>query len=186
MKIQIRRGVFETNSSSVHTMSIVSNPSKEYPKSITIPVDGEFSWEEEVYTDPETKAAYVFQAFKENSYDNDPFIHMANFKKAIDYVVSTFESHGIKTTYNKKFDLQTVKSKWGDYMTVVGENDKTISGYIDHGNLEDFAEELLNNPESLMSFVFDENSYLITGNDNSGGYPSAPNDLPSKIFEKGN
>ena len=63
MKTQIRQGVFETNSSSVHSISIIKNDFKgSLPKKFTIDNDGKFGWETCVYDGALRKAAYLYQA----------------------------------------------------------------------------------------------------------------------------
>ena len=70
MKIQIRRGVFETNSSSVHSISIIKDNFKgSLPSQFTINCDGEFGWEVKTYDDTESKAAYLYQAILYYPYD---------------------------------------------------------------------------------------------------------------------
>ena len=63
MQTQIRRGVFETNSSSVHSISIIKDDFKgSLPKKFTIDCNGEFGWEVDTYDCPISKAAYLYQA----------------------------------------------------------------------------------------------------------------------------
>ena len=63
MKTQIRRGVFETNSSSVHSISITKDDfNGSLPSQFTIACNGEFGWEVDDYDSPMDKAAYLYQA----------------------------------------------------------------------------------------------------------------------------
>ena len=63
MKTQIRRGVFETNSSSVHSISIIKDDFKgSLPKQFIIDCDGEFGCEVDTFDDSSSKAAYLYQA----------------------------------------------------------------------------------------------------------------------------
>lgn len=59
MKIQIRKNVFETNSSSTHVLSISSDSLNEIPTKLVFTV-GEFGWECETYMDVESKASYIW------------------------------------------------------------------------------------------------------------------------------
>ena len=61
----IRQGVFETNSSSSHSISITSPNEGELYQTLTVPDDGtliieggRFGWEEEDHNDAHTKASY--------------------------------------------------------------------------------------------------------------------------------
>ena len=63
MKIQIRRGVFETNSSSVHTISISKNTVKSARgKSVRFGTGGEFGWGPDLVAGVSSRAQYLWQA----------------------------------------------------------------------------------------------------------------------------
>lgn len=69
MKKQIRRGVFETNSSSTHSVCVHANARQTYdtivPKNgVVCLTGGYFGWEWEKYNDAKTKANYVATAFQ--------------------------------------------------------------------------------------------------------------------------
>ena len=64
MKTQIRRCVFETNSSSVHTLSIVKNTNiKVFPEKVIFEPD-DFGWENRSYTETSKKASYIWECIK--------------------------------------------------------------------------------------------------------------------------
>ena len=64
MKIQIRRGVFETNSSSVHTITITKNPNNlKFPKKLIFD-SGDYGWEHACLNTPEEKASYLWETIK--------------------------------------------------------------------------------------------------------------------------
>lgn len=66
MKRVIRRGVFETNSSSTHTICIPKQIGElNLPKSIQL-VDDEFGWEFNLHDSPQTKLSYLCVGLKEN------------------------------------------------------------------------------------------------------------------------
>ena len=58
---QIRNGVFETNSSSTHSICISKEPVKDenVPTYLNIRTDKDFGWETDCYNSPEEKAAYL-------------------------------------------------------------------------------------------------------------------------------
>jgi hypothetical protein len=59
-KIQIRNGLFETNSSSTHCIVIAKDEVWNYPEvKFTL---GQFDWEHKIYTDTHTKAQYLYTA----------------------------------------------------------------------------------------------------------------------------
>ena len=59
MKTQIRKNIFETNSSSTHAVSIFRGSNYSIPEKIVIR-PGEFGWECETFSDPESKLAYLY------------------------------------------------------------------------------------------------------------------------------
>ena len=141
MKKLIRKGVFETNSSSSHSIAIATEDKEFvldtiYPDQngvITVRGD-EFGWEWFKHNDAETKASYVAQ-----SHSNDD-----NVLETLEYVIKE----------------QTGAEK----VIFVGLND----GYVDHdsyGVAPKTAHEMKN-------FIFNKNSWLFGGNDNSEADPT--------------
>ena len=60
MKRQIRNNVFETNSSSVHTITI-SNSSPQSIDNYIFFDRGEYGWEWEIYNSSQDKANYLYE-----------------------------------------------------------------------------------------------------------------------------
>lgn len=134
MKKLIRRGVFETNSSSSHSVSIGIQEDKQfildtiYPdENGVITITGEeFGWEWFKHNDAMTKAQYAAQQFK---YDEES---LETLKEVI------MEQTGAEDVV---FDLE--------------------DGYIDHDS-HGIIEK-----STLRDFIFNKNSWLFGGNDNS-------------------
>lgn len=138
--MQIRHGVFETNSSSTHSISI----SKSAKMLDSLPTDAngivivrsnEFGWEEETYNDAETKASYCLTYCK----NYDP----------------------------SKLDMLTrvIMSQTGArVIAYVGESDNDW-GYIDHQS-SDVCAMAFEDEENLRMFIFNPDSVFITDNDN--------------------
>lgn len=141
-KTLIRHNVWETNSSSSHSLSI-ADATKEFVLDTIYPDQdgvvtvkgGEFGWEWAKYNDADTKATYAAQQFAYSS---------------------------------NKLDMlrQVIMEQTGaDKVVFVGLED----GYVDHqseGLLDDADEE------KLRSFIFNKNSWAFTGNDNSSADPT--------------
>lgn len=156
MKTQIRRGAFETNSSSTHAINIYKGSKYEIPESIVIR-PGEFGWECETFSDPESKLSYLYTWIlsKCKSYDyND--------------VTEKYEDH---YDYKKLKDYQyRIKSKLLDAgvkeVEFVKCNGWFEDGYIDHSEdlFNDDLEAILE--DYFEDFIFNDSSYIETGNDN--------------------
>lgn len=141
----IRPGVFETNSSSTHSICISGDSNcvldTLYMENETVDIfSGEFGWEVEQYNDAPTKAAYCLTYIK--SHDNNE-----NEEKMLRKVIQ--EVTGAKTI-NFVPDGKDSFYKWG---------------YIDHQS-EDVCGEAFESEEKLKAFIFNPHSYLITDNDN--------------------
>ena len=140
MKKLIRKGVFETNSSSSHSVSIADDDKEFvldtiYPNQHgTITVRGdEYGWDWFKHNDAETKASYAAQQFANDS----------DMLEKLEYVIK--EQTGAERVIFEGLD----------------------DGYVDHesvGILPRTARELKN-------FIFNKNSWLFGGNDNSEASP---------------
>lgn len=151
MRRQIRHGVFETNSSSVHSIAI--------PKELSI-VDvplfmsfrtGKFGWEF-AEVDP---ADYFYTALYETSSNEEEFGRKFSKLKSI------------LDKYNINYSFKTPETHifyWperGTYHLVLDD------GYIDHSDeLGDWVDDLLNDGEKLVRFI--SAGKVFTGNDNCG------------------
>ena len=140
MKRQIRSSVFETNSSSTHSIAI--------PKDCNVLTNihfsvGEFGWAfEEV--DP---ADYFYTAIHDTSYTMDELDEkLYKFKQILERnnIEATFDDTHCHTNYG-----------WLSH-----------DGYIDHGSeLGWFVNELLDDEDRLLRFL--SGGLVFTGNDNS-------------------
>jgi hypothetical protein len=141
MKQLIRKGVFETNSSSSHSIAIATEDKEFvldtiYPDQngiITVHGD-EYGWEWFKHNDSQTKASYAAQGFA-----------------------------------NDDSQLDTLKEV---IMEQTGATDVVFEGlrdgYIDH----DSYGIVPTSKEELRNFIFNKNSWLFGGNDNSSPDPT--------------
>lgn len=155
MKRQVRRGIFETNSSSTHAICIKKS---EYRHNSFSHIDfeiGEFGWENGEYDSLYNKASYLITAIL--SFDKDEADE--NLQKLKDILDSN----------NIEYTLPELKVKSWEY------GGKTryyydIDGYIDHPcETKDFVNDVLSDSDKLFRYLFG-NSVIITGNDNSDGF----------------
>lgn len=143
MKMNIRKGTWETNSSSTHAMVIKKETPLNLPKEIHFNL-GEFGWEADKNNSTYIKASYLYTALYE-LFEDDPI----EFAKHMQKIEEVLKENNVEVVW-QKIDPN------GDY-------------YIDHGyNLAEFVEELLADKQLLLSWLFDYDSFLVTDNDNDG------------------
>lgn len=147
MKKLIRNGVFETNSSSCHSISIADQTKDFVYDTITpdsegnvILMGGEFGWEWFKTNDALTKANYAIVQFL-----HDEKV-LENIKEII------------KANTEAENVIILASSEW---------NDSNYS-YVDH----DSCGIVPSNDRELNNFIFNKNSWLFGGNDNDSVDPS--------------
>ena len=143
--IQIRSGVFETNSSSTHSIAIPKHcTAADYV--IFRTDDFGWGWEEVDAADYFYTAIYVTSKTE------------AEVNEKIERLKNILTEHGIACKLRKpKTHTSTYDNK--DYFCL-------DDGYIDHGwELKDFVNELLGDGDKLVRFL--SGGLVFTGNDNS-------------------
>lgn len=165
MKIQIRRGVFETNSSSVHTLTITKNSSNlKFPKKLIFD-SGKYGWEHNCLTTPEEKASYLWEGIISvfPDYENK---NLNIYNKAITSITSILKSVGVKAIF-KYNNPKYKESKWGSYYAFYDKDGNVDDGYVDHSSkLCTFLYNVCFDKTKLLNYLFSESSYINTGNDN--------------------
>ena len=169
MKTQIRKGVFETNSSSVHAICIATED--EYKVFDELFFDwGEFGWEWETYDSTYERASYLWTAINNFYWRKEQAEEIEAAKNRITEVLA---KHGCKAEF-----AEPDTSKWHK------------TGCIDHsGELGEFLEYVLVDEEGLLSYLFSDLSFIETGNDNDSDedhYVNADVSYPHEEFYKGN
>lgn len=155
----IRKGTFETNSSSTHSICIAQNVElDEIPEKITIDLDDyEFGWEVRKRTDMYDKLAYLFLGIL------DVYDSLELVGKAIDTLLNQLYEIGVR-----KVNFEINKASIWTYDNNKSKFVRLEYSYIDHGNeLLEMVEDLLSNTELLKYYLFTDKSFIITGNDNS-------------------
>ena len=187
MKKQIRNGVFETNSSSCHSLSINKASKIEYDKDMFedwIHDDdnklhigfGEFGWGYDVYNDPLNKLEYALTMVLETEGRNiDDFYETKGFKLIDEFVRNTFECDGVAID-DEIEKITHQPTKWdNEKMTWVEDLSRPVitwlssDGYIDHQSCEGYSclQDFLDDWNvSLEDFVFNPGIKLIIDNDN--------------------
>lgn len=188
MKTQIRRCVFETNSSSIHTLSIVKDANlKVVPEKVVFEPD-EFGWEHRVYTNTSKKASYIWECIK-SIYDQDH----ENFLRALEKIQKFLYTYNIKCEF--PYANVQVKSWTGSdgkvysYNEYVNDDGIKDNGYVDHAwDARPFINDILNDETKFINFLFDTRSFIVTGNDNDDYYAESPDTGGADAWEycKGN
>lgn len=170
MKLQIRKGVFETNSSSTHALCICVNDVVDFAKikqdykKVIIVEGGEFGWEFDVYYDVQTKLDYMFTMITKCCNNEDVALKLMNKMKAL------LKSIGVTIRY--RFDIVTIKHSTTSSDYYFAEfHDKDgykFKGYIDHP--DSTILDLLDNKDMFFKFLFGKKSMLVTGNDNEDDF----------------
>lgn len=142
--IQIREGIFETNSSSTHSISLgdgfeMSIDTSWCPdRDGVIKVDGhEFGWDQETYNEAEYKVSYAWIIVRDWSEDEKEKRH-----ELLDAVIMA-QTGATEVWYEPK------------------------EGYIDHQSVDcDQMGWLFEDVDTLRNFIFNRDSWLETDNDN--------------------
>ena len=140
---QIRKGVFETNSGSTHSICITKGTVLD---KITDYVEfelGEFGWEYRILRSVHQKASYLYTA------------------------AVNFDTYN-KTNYVEKIKQLLDKNDIGYEFFKRDESYTFENGYVDHSqDLDIFLEDVCNDAGKLLRYLFSSESFIITGNDNN-------------------
>ena len=170
---QIRNGVFETNSSSTHSICIAKDAKLSIPKSLNFSF-GEFGWEHRTLQSTLQKASYLYTGLIDNDREED-FKKILKILSKVGINVTT-EQPIFKT--NTYIDLDGKKS---EYTTGIN------TGYVDHSNeLDEFQNAVCEDENKLMNYLFSDLSFILTGNDNDDIDEDILVDYPHDEYYKGN
>ena len=141
---KVRNNVFETNSSSCHSISVHSGNADMYQtlypdhkEGVLTFTGGEFGWEFAKYHDAITKAEYLVTLFKVHGKSDQELFE----RVVLDHTGATRIEYDIKGEYDV--------------------------AYIDHQSTEDPSKPIFHlTYETMKDFIFNPDSVLMTGNDN--------------------
>jgi hypothetical protein len=170
---QIRRNVFETNSSSTHSICIAKDAELTIPESLHFDF-GEFGWECDTLYSLGEKASYLYTGLIAN-----------NRKEDAEKIFELLRSKEIEVTAEeptfKTYNHTNSEGKPVEYTYPVN------AGYVDHSNnLTDFLNAICQDENKLMNYLFSDLSFIITGNDNDDSDIDINVDYPHNQFYKGN
>lgn len=174
--IQIRSSVFETNSSSTHSVSISRKNSRYFDSSSLnrfIDEDdnkvhvrfGEFGWEVESYHMPYEKLQYIVTMLVETESDDvtsvNELFETDGFKLINDAIANYCNCDGIWIDEDMQLDSYTWDGRTHYYIS--------HNGYIDHQSREDYnnVQDFLDDYGlDITQFIFDNGVVVHTDNDN--------------------
>lgn len=170
----IRKGTFETNSSSTHSICVTKEDTfVKIPDKLEINIKNyEFGWEYDKYRNTDEKFAYLVMG-----------------------VVAGWNDSLLEASQNLNKLIKTigkwVKSVQIEGLDVVCYNNESYydpyDGYVDHATeMEEMVNALLSNEEMLKRYLFSEDSFILTGNDNSERYQTINVNYEYDKFYKGN
>ena len=147
---QIRKNVFETNSSSCHSLVISKDDygPKHIPAYLNFNADKDYGWERSRYSSTEDKVSYLYTAML----DCDLSAQAKEFRRKLeeDFKIKIFVP-----------DYKRETSKYSDWEFW------NNGGSVDHAEeLVPFINEILEDDDKLKRFLFDPRSCIYTGNDN--------------------
>lgn len=176
MKLKIRKGVFETNSSSCHSISINSNtPNYAPPESLYVNYEtnrvsvsfGEFGWEIESYYGVGAKLEYLITMVAETEGNKittvEEFYETEGYKLINDSIANYCKCDGIELK-DGELKMRSYTRSDGSICTYLNHE-----GYIDHQSTEDYSslKDFLDSYGlSVIDFVFNRNIAVHTDNDN--------------------
>lgn len=172
---KVRNGVFETNSSSTHSVSISRKNSNYYNEDcLNSHIDyddkvhvefGEFGWEIASYDSPYKKLQYAVTMLVETEGKNitsvDDLFETDGFKLINDAVADYCHCDGIWIDSDMKMDSYD----WNGETHIYINHD----GYIDHQSCEDYSsvQDFLDDyGVDITKFIFDDGVCVHTDNDN--------------------
>lgn len=140
---KVRRGMFETNSSSTHTIIITDQNCE--PGALVDFQIGEFGWSHHILSTIDEKASYLYTLACE-CYNRD--VYQDLYEILVKYGVDCECS---RPAVFKKYDGY-------EYLD---------NGYVDHCyEGRDFVDAIFHSERRLIRYLFSDESFVITGNDN--------------------
>lgn len=149
MKTQIRRGLFETNSSSVHAIVICrdTRPLKvatdSFPKNITFSCDEFAGWDHEVFNDYQAKADYLYTCMVCMAEDNKHYLNSWKYQ-----IMSYLALWNIECKFNKESER---------YATLP---------HLNFDYILNFIKFIMKDEIHLLDYLFNPKSFFEKGNDN--------------------
>lgn len=191
----IRKSVFETNSSSTHCVVIdtdINLISSDYKNEVSddnkihFSTYGEYGWSNDQLTSLSDKLSYIFSCVIHSKLE---YIYSIDFEDKLEEKLNNRKTQILEIKnifdqlnelvkvitgyeiYCEKFNnlVETITNETKNSDHIILNNDLT-DGYVDHSGekYKGIVDPLLNNQEDLKKFLFSNKSVLYTSNDNGG------------------
>lgn len=164
---QIRFGVFETNSSSTHSICITKSRNAEmfFPEKLYFRCQ-DFGWEERRLETAEDKAAYLYAG-----------------------ILSLYDRKEVETAKNTIYNMLGSIGIDCDFEQAeyYGKSSWCKNAMVDHScdnDFPDFVSKVLKNRGRLLRYLFSSQSFVLTGNDNVGTDINICAEYPHEQFYK--
>lgn len=166
----IRKGVFETNSSSTHSLTIESDGYLSTDQITPFTLYGEFGWSQERYYDFDSKFAYIYIYLEEWVRHPTKQVEFPNIVK------NALAKLNLRLVF--LYDLPELKEETKALTAALQHDDESLEpivitlsntwNYIDHQSVESCDLDYLFTEEEdhLINFLFNPNSFVETDNDN--------------------
>ena len=175
MKRQIRQRVFETNSSSTHSICIAKNPVLLDPPETFEFKCGEFGWEVDRCSSIKEKASYLYTGL---GYLKD----LNQIRDYMQFIKDTLKEYGVEDVWFDDFRVC-----WSSSYENVSFYIKPNNGYIDHGEeVVGFVKDVCSDKNKLLNYLFSDQSFILTGNDNDDLDVDIKVDYEHDEYYKGN
>lgn len=163
--IKIRNSVFETNSSSTHSICISNEKFiEDLPSYVKFSL-GNFGWEENRLDTINEKASYLYTAICELEQ-----YHVISKSECINFIVKVFNKNNIQYDFE-----EPTKDPWWYGIDHVSEDD-----------MIDFVKLVCHSEKRLLKYLFSEKSFILTGNDNDDSNVSINVTYKHEEYYKGN
>lgn len=173
MKRQIRQGVFESNSSSTHSLCIATGTEYSVPHNVEFGF-GDFGWSFDKLSSRQERANYLYTCLA--------YLEPDKLKEYLQFIHTALKHAGVEDIFYEDFKF-SIGSWRGDLTFWIEPGD----GYVDHGDeARDFVDSVCSDEKLLLDYLFSDKSYILTGNDNDGRNVDINEDYPHIEFYKGN
>jgi hypothetical protein len=163
MTVQIRKSVFETNSSSTHSICIAKQKPERIPEVIHFGIRN-FGWEWRTLYGQE-KANYLYTMI----------LGQPNHRESMQKLVKLLDKIGVQYQFEEPVFEKIGKFEFLD------------NGSIDHASEgADFVNAVLHSQSRLERYLFSDGSFIKTGNDNDDGTVEIDVNYPHEEYYKWN